>query len=91
MMSHRVVTPGHTRSHRVTTNNSASVYVSASVLSLPGKEIYVVDVPSQPSPRTPNPLKFAPGSILAPKGHTYTPGTPSASPEPTSARRGALR
>lgn len=68
-----------------------SVSVSASVLSLPGKEIYVVDVPPQPTPLTPAPLKFAPGSIQAPESHTHTLGMPSASPEPTSPRRGVLR
>ena len=89
MMSHRVVTPRHTTSHHVTTNNSASVYASASVLSLPVKEIYVVDVHPQPLPHTP--LKFAPGSIQAPESHTHTLVMPSASPEPTSPRRGVLR
>ena len=55
MMSHRVVTPCHTRSHRVSTNNSASASASAS--ALPRKELYVgtstpTPAASQP-PRTP--------------------------------------
>ena len=44
MMSHRVVTPGHTRSHQVTTNRnniSASVYASASVYVLGHEECNV--------------------------------------------------